>query len=112
MATRELLTVTDAAKTQIRDLLAKRAAPSKGIRIGVNSKGCSGMSYTLEFVDEESSFDEKVPCEDFTIYVNPKAILFILGTQMDYNVDKMQSGFSFNNPNEKGRCGCGKSFHV
>lgn len=107
-----VISLTDAAAAQIRKLLDKRDRPSAGIRIGVNSKGCSGMGYTVEYADEKGEFDEVVETKGVTVLVDPKATLFILGTEMDYVEDKLQSGFVFNNPNEKGRCGCGESFHV
>ena len=106
------LTITDAAAERVKVLLAKRGKPSVGIRIGVRSKGCSGMSYTLEYADEKSQFDEILEDKGVTVLIDPKATMFILGTEMDFVEDKMQSGFVFKNPNEKGRCGCGESFHV
>lgn len=106
------ITVTPAAINRIRVLLEQRGKPSYGIRIGVNTKGCSGLSYTLEYADEKNPYDEQLEVEGLIILIDPKAIMFILGTEMDFTEDKMQSGFVFNNPNEKGRCGCGKSFHV
>ena len=106
------LSVTDAAAEQVKALLASRGKPSAGVRIGVRSKGCSGLSYTLEFADEKNDFDEIVEDKGVTIMIDPKATLFILGTEMDYVQDTLESGFVFSNPNEKGRCGCGESFHV
>lgn len=106
------LTITDAAADRVKALLDKRGKPSAGIRIGVRSKGCSGLSYTLEYADEVSEFDETVEHNGVTVLIDPKATMFILGTEMDFVQDKMQSGFVFRNPNEKGRCGCGESFHV
>ncbi|MBL6958983.1 MAG: iron-sulfur cluster assembly accessory protein [Rhodospirillales bacterium] len=106
------LSVTDAAAERVKALLASRGKPSAGVRIGVRSKGCSGLSYTLEFADEKNDFDEIVEDKGVTIMIDPKATLFILGTEMDYVEDTLESGFVFSNPNEKGRCGCGESFHV
>ena len=106
------ITITDAAARQVQALLDKRGKPSAGIRIGVRSKGCSGMSYTLEYADEATPFDEVMTDKGVTILIDPKATMFILGTEMDWVEDKMQTGFVFRNPNEKGRCGCGESFHV
>ena len=111
-ARRQALLVTDAAAQQIQVLLAKRGKPSAGIRVGVRARGCSGLSYTLEYADEKGKFDEVVEDKGVTIMVDPKAVMFILGTEMDYVEEKLQSGFTFHNPNEKGRCGCGESFHV
>ncbi len=106
------LTLTDAAAVQIKQLLAKRGKPSAGIRIGIRTKGCSGLSYNLEYANEKYANDEIVEDRGVTVLIDPKAIMFILGTEMDYQKDKLQSGFVFRNPNEKGRCGCGESFHV
>lgn len=108
----QALSVTGAAAERVKALLAKRGKPSVGIRIGVRTKGCSGLSYTIEYADERGKFDEVVQAEGVTILIDPKATMFILGTEMDYVEEKMQSGFVFRNPNEKGRCGCGESFHV
>jgi iron-sulfur cluster assembly protein len=106
------MTVTDEAAKRIQALMAKRGKPSAGIRIGVRSRGCSGLTYTLEYADEKNKFDEVVQDKGITILIDPKATMFIIGTEMDYVEDKLQSGFTFRNPNEKGRCGCGESFHV
>jgi iron-sulfur cluster assembly protein len=106
------LTITDSAADRVKALLASRGKPSAGVRIGVRAKGCSGMSYTLEFADERTAFDEVVEEKGVTVLIDPKATMFILGTEMDYVEEKMQAGFVFRNPNEKGRCGCGESFHV
>jgi iron-sulfur cluster assembly protein len=112
MAMKQAMTVTEAAAERIRALLAKRGKPSAGIRIGVRSRGCSGLSYTLEYADEKGKLDEVVEEKGVTVLIDPKATMFILGTEMDFVDDKLQSGFTFRNPNEKGRCGCGESFHV
>lgn len=106
------MTLTESAKYRVHELMAQREIPAAGIRIGIKTKGCSGMSYTMEFTDEISPFDEVVKVDDITLMIDPKAILFLLGTEMDYVIESLQSGFVFRNPNEKGRCGCGKSFHV
>ena len=103
---------TDAAAKRIQALLAQRGKPSAGIRIGVRARGCSGLTYTLEYADEKGRLDEVVQDKGVTVLIDPKATMFIIGTEMDYVEDKLQSGFTFRNPNEKGRCGCGESFHV
>jgi iron-sulfur cluster assembly protein len=112
MALRQAMTVTDAAAERIRALLAMRGKPAVGIRVGVRSRGCSGLTYTLEYADEKGKLDELVQDKGVTVLIDPKASMFIIGTEMDYVEDKLQSGFTFRNPNEKGRCGCGESFHV
>ena len=112
MALKQAMSVTDAAAKRIQALLTQRGKPSAGIRIGVRSRGCSGLTYTLEYADEKGKLDEVVQDKGVTILIDPKASMFIIGTEMDYVEDKIQSGFTFRNPNEKGRCGCGESFHV
>ena len=107
-----ILTLTDAAAERVKALIASRGKQTAGVRVGIRSKGCSGLSYTLEFADEKGAHDEVVEDKGVTVFIDPKATLFIIGTQMDYVEDKLQSGFVFTNPNEKGRCGCGESFHV
>jgi iron-sulfur cluster assembly protein len=106
------MTITDAAAARVQTLIEKRGKESLGIRVGVRSRGCSGLTYTLEYADEKGKFDEIVKDKGVTILIDPKATMFIIGTEMDYVEDKLQSGFTFRNPNEKGRCGCGESFHV
>ncbi len=112
MALPAAIQITDAAAEQIQALLASRGKPSAGIKIGVKTAGCSGLSYALEYADEVGEFDEVVEAQGVKVLIDPKAIMFILGTEMDYKDDKLESGFTFTNPNEKGRCGCGESFHV
>ena len=108
----QAIKLTEAAAQRVQELLDKRGKPSIGIRIGVRSKGCSGLSDTLEYADSKDPMDELVEQHGVTVLIDPKATLFILGTEMDYVEEKLQSGFVFRNPNEKGRCGCGESFHV
>jgi iron-sulfur cluster assembly protein len=112
MALRQAMTLTEAAADRIRALLAQRGKPAVGIRVGVRSRGCSGLTYTLEYADEKAKLDEVVQDKGVVVLIDPKASMFIIGTEMDYVEDKLQSGFTFRNPNEKGRCGCGESFHV
>ena len=107
-----MITITSGAIEQVKKLLKDRGKYSEGIRIGVKTKGCSGLSYTIEYVDEINSGDEIVIADDINVFIDPKATLFLIGTKMDYVEDDLQSGFQFTNPNEKGRCGCGESFHV
>ena len=106
------ITITDNAANQVKALIAQRDAPTAGIRVGVKTRGCSGMAYTIEYADSIESYDEVVEDKGITVIIDPKAIMFVLGTEMDYQQEKLKSGFTFNNPNEKGRCGCGESFHV
>jgi iron-sulfur cluster assembly protein len=108
----QVMPVTPAAAERARALIEGRGKPTVGIRIGVRSKGCSGMSYTLEFADKQEPMDEVVETEGLRLLIDPKASLFLIGTEMDYEEEKLKQGFVFKNPNEKGRCGCGESFHV
>ena len=107
-----VMSVTPLAAEKVKGLIDGRGKPTVGIRIGVRSKGCSGMSYTLEFADKQEPMDEVVDSDGVKILIDPKASLFLIGTEMDYVEEKLKSGFVFTNPNEKGRCGCGESFHV
>ena len=110
--TKQALTITDAAADRIKALLASRGKPSEGIKVGVKSRGCSGLSYTIEYADEASKWDEVVEDKGVKVLIDPKAVMFLLGSEMDFKDEKLKSGFTFSNPNEKGRCGCGESFHV
>ena len=106
-----LMTLSDAAAERLRALYAK-AEQGRLLRIGVKTKGCSGMSYDMSWVEQPGPGDEVVKDKDLTVLVDRKASLFLIGTVMDYEVKALTSGFTFTNPNEKGRCGCGESFHV
>ena len=108
----QVMSVTPAAAERAKALIDSRGKPTAGIRIGVRSKGCSGMSYTLEFADKQEPMDEVVETGGIRLLIDPKASLFLIGTEMDYEEEKLKQGFGFRNPNEKGRCGCGESFHV
>ena len=108
----QLMSVTPAAAERAKALIDGRGKPTAGIRIGVRTKGCSGLIYTLEFADKQEPMDEVVDTEGVKLLIDPKASLFLIGTVMDYEEDKLKSGIVFKNPNEKGRCGCGESFHV
>ncbi|MEE8123809.1 MAG: iron-sulfur cluster assembly accessory protein [Alphaproteobacteria bacterium] len=106
------ITLTEAAAERVKAILAKRGEAAVGLRIGVSSKGCSGKSYTVDYAEEIGPLDEVVEDNGVTIVIDPSAALFLIGTEIDYVVDKLESGFVFRNPNEKGRCGCGESFTV
>jgi iron-sulfur cluster assembly protein len=106
-----LMALTDAAADRLRALYAK-GQEGKLLRIGVGTKGCSGLSYQMSWVEAPGPGDEVVADKGVTVLVDRKASLFLIGTVMDYEVKDLSSGFTFTNPNEKGRCGCGESFHV
>ena len=106
-----LMQLTEGAAERLRRLYAA-GEQGKLLRIGVKTKGCSGLSYDLTWVDGAKPGDETVTDKGVTVLVDSKASLFLIGTVMDYEVKALTSGFTFTNPNEKGRCGCGESFHV
>lgn len=106
------LTISDRAAERVREILAKRGKPSAGVRLSTRDAGCSGMMYTLDYVDEPEAGDELVEDKGVRLYVDAASLLHLIGTEMDFEEDKFSTGFVFRNPNEKGRCGCGESFHV
>ncbi|MBV8574403.1 MAG: iron-sulfur cluster assembly accessory protein [Acetobacteraceae bacterium] len=106
-----LMSLTDAAAERLRRLY-ESGEQGKKLRIGVRTKGCSGLSYDMSWVDAPGPGDEAVTDKGITVLVDRKASLFLIGTVMDYETKHLSSGFVFTNPNEKGRCGCGESFHV
>ncbi len=106
-----LMSLTEGAAERLRALYAK-GEHGKLLRIAVKTKGCSGLSYDLSWTDEAAPSDEVITDRGVTVLIDRKATLFLIGTVMDYEVKAMTAGFTFTNPNEKGRCGCGESFHV
>ena len=107
-----MITLTATAINHLKNMISSREKSTLGIKIGISTKGCSGLSYTMEFVDKADSSDELLTFDDVKIFIDKKASLFLIGTEMDYVKGELESGFKFINPNEKGRCGCGESFHV
>ena len=107
-----MLNLTDAAADQVRKLIDNSDTTVIGLRVGVSSKGCSGLSYVFEYAEEKKSLEEEVESKGVKIFIDPMAIMFIMGSEMDYKQDRLQSGFVFNNPNAKNVCGCGESFSV
>lgn len=112
MALPKALTITDAAAERVKALMAKAPGEMIGLRIGVKARGCSGLSYDIQYAKEKMKFDEVVEDKGVTVLIDPAAVMFLIGSEMDYVDDKFETGFRFSNPNEKGRCGCGESFHV
>ncbi len=109
---KSVMSLTDAAAERVKYLMSTRGEPADGLRIGIRTGGCSGMAYSMEFAKDKQPLDEVVEDKGVRLFVDSKALMFLIGTEMDYVEDKLQSGFVFNNPNEKGRCGCGESFHI
>jgi iron-sulfur cluster assembly protein len=108
----QVITITDAAAARVKQLMARADKPVVALRVGVKTRGCSGLSYFVEYADQKKKFEDVVEDKGVTIFVDPTAVMFLVGTEMDYQEDKLQSGFVFKNPNEKARCGCGESFSV
>jgi iron-sulfur cluster assembly protein len=107
-----IISITEAAAERVKHLLAKRDKPSIGIRVGVKSGGCSGLAYTFEYAEKKEQSDEMISDKGVNVLVEPKAVMYIIGTTLDFVDEKVRSGFVFINPNEKGNCGCGKSFYT
>ena len=105
------MTLTDAAAERVRQIMASRPGVV-GLRVGVKNGGCAGMEYTMSWASEQDALDEVVEDKGVRILIDPKAVLFLLGTEMDYRVDKLSSQFVFNNPNQSSACGCGESVTI
>ncbi len=106
----QVMKLTDAAATRIRDLMAK--GEGVGLRIGVKKGGCAGMEYTMEWARDAKAFDEVVEDRGARVLIDSKALMFLLGTEMDYQTGVLKSGFVFNNPNQTSACGCGESVQL
>ncbi|MDA0763983.1 MAG: iron-sulfur cluster assembly accessory protein [Proteobacteria bacterium] len=107
-----LLNLTDAAANKVKSLMKETNSDVIGLRIGIKTAGCSGMKYNVEYATEVKPFEEKIISKNVVICIDPAAIMFLIGSEMDYKEEKFSSGFDFSNPNEIARCGCGESFTV
>ena len=108
----QVMRLTDAAADRIKAIMAKSEKPIAGVRVGVKNGGCAGMAYTMEYAESAAKFDEVVEDKGVKLLIDPKAVLFLLGTEMDFKVDKLSSTFVFNNPNQTSACGCGESVQL
>jgi len=108
----KVITLTDAAAEHIKALMAKMDDPDAALRVGIKKGGCAGMEYTVEWVDEPGKFDEVIEDKGVRLLIDAKAVMFLLGAAMDYKVEKLKSGFTFNNPNQTSACGCGESVEL
>jgi iron-sulfur cluster assembly protein len=108
----QVMRLTDAAAARIKQVMAKAGRPLAGVRVGVKNGGCAGMAYTMEYAEAINPRDEVIEDKGVCILVDPKAVLFLLGTEMDYKVDKLAAQFVFNNPNQTSACGCGESVQL
>ena len=108
----DVITISDKAAERVKYLIQKGDNQVIGLRIGIKSSGCSGFKYSVEYANEAKSFEEKITSKGVTLFIDPAAVMFLVGSQMDWNESKFSSGFDFKNPNEIARCGCGESFSV
>ena len=107
----KVMTLTDAAAARVKSIMVSRP-DVVGLRIGVKKGGCAGMEYTMTWAETQNRFDEVVEDKGARVLIDPKALLYLLGTEMDYHTDKLKSEFVFNNPNQVGACGCGESVNL
>jgi iron-sulfur cluster assembly protein len=108
----QVVRLTEAAAQRVREIMDAAEKPVAGLRVGVKNGGCAGMSYTMEWAEAVGPHDEVVDDKGVKVLIDPKAIMFLLGTEMDFKADKLSSGFVFNNPNQTAACGCGESVSI
>ena len=107
----QIMTLTDAAAQRVQHIVSSRSEVV-GLRIGLKKGGCAGMEYTMDWADSQDKFDEVVEDKGVKVLIEPSAVMYLLGTEMDYQEDKLSAGFVFNNPNQQGACGCGESVEL
>ena len=110
--TKQIITLSDNAAQRIKEIMVNAKDSSIGVRIGVKSGGCAGMSYVMEYAKSSNSNDEVIEDKGVKVLIDPGAVMYLLGTEMDYKKEELSSTFVFKNPNETERCGCGESFKV
>ena len=110
--TKQIITLSENAALRIKEIMSKAENNAVGVRIGVKSGGCAGMSYSMEYAKDKKANDEVIEDKGVKVFIDPAAIIYLLGTEMDYKKEKFSSQFVFKNPNETERCGCGESFKV
>ena len=108
----QVMRLTDAAALRIKDVMARADRPVAGVRVGVKNGGCAGMEYTMEYAERVEAADEVVEDKGVRVLIDPKAVLFLIGTEMDYKTEKLSAQFIFNNPNQTSACGCGESVQL
>ena len=109
---KQAITLSDRAAERVKEIIAQSKQPIVGVRVGVSSGGCAGMSYVMEYAKKINPNDEIVEDKGVKVLIDPKAIMYLLGTEMDYKKEELSSTFVFKNPNETERCGCGESFKI
>jgi iron-sulfur cluster assembly protein len=108
----QVMSLTEAAALRIRDILANAERPALGLRVGITKGGCAGMTYKIEYAENIKPGDEVIEDKGVRVVIDPGAVLFLLGTEMDYKIDKLSAQFVFKNPNETSACGCGESVQL
>ena len=108
----KVMSLTDAAANRVKDIIARAERPIVGVRVGVKNGGCAGMSYTMEYAESVNPLDEVIEDKGVKVLIDPKAVLFLLGTEMDFETTKLASQFVFRNPNQTSACGCGESVAI
>ncbi|MBB4347680.1 MULTISPECIES: Fe-S cluster assembly scaffold SufA [Rhizobiaceae] len=107
-----VMTMTDAAADRVKQIVSNSGPDAKGIRVGIKKGGCAGMEYTIDLVTEANAKDDVIEHDGAKVWIEPSAVLYLLGTQMDFEITKMRSGFTFVNPNQTSACGCGESVEL
>jgi len=108
----KVMTLTDAAAARVKALMSTKGEAVKGLKIGVKKGGCAGMEYTMSWAESVDPRDELIEQDGAVVLIEPSALMYLLGTEMDFKTDKLSSQFVFNNPNQKSACGCGESVHL
>ena len=108
----KVISLTDRAAERLKAIMADAERPIAGLRVGVKNGGCAGMSYTMEYAEERKAGEDMIEDRGVTVFIDPKAVLFLLGTEMDFQTTKLSSQFVFNNPNQTSACGCGESVAI
>ena len=110
--TPKVMSLTEAAAARIKEIIGNSDKPIAGLRVGVKNGGCAGMEYTMEYAAQQDPLDDVIEDRGVRLFIDPKAVLFLLGTEMDYQVETLSSGFVFKNPNQTSACGCGESVSI
>ena len=110
--TKQVITLSDRAAKRVKEIIAQAKEPILGVRVGVASGGCAGMSYVMEYAKKTNPNDEIIEDKGVKVLIDPSAVIYLLGTEMDYKQEELSSTFVFKNPNETERCGCGESFNI
>tara|TARA_B100001741_G_scaffold296085_1_gene279679 strand:+ start:390 stop:725 length:336 start_codon:yes stop_codon:yes gene_type:complete len=110
--TKQIISLSENAAKRIKEIMSEAEKKSLGVRVGVKSGGCAGMSYVMEYAKEINPNDEIIEDKGVKVFIDAAAVMYLLGTEMDYKKDNFSSSFTFNNPNETERCGCGESFKI